>query len=159
VDAPLRCQFQPTLRAWQPDIVHLAGPFVLGAYGLRVARELGIPVAAHYQTDLVRFARHYGLGLFAKLTWRRLLAIHNACDINFAPTASIAGELRSGGMRNVQVVGRGVDTALFHPGKRDPALRAAITGNHDGPVLAYVGRVAPEKGLDLLIDVADSLPS
>ncbi len=158
VVAPHSRRMRPILRAWQPDIVHLAGPFVLGAYGLRLARDLGFPVASHYQTDLVRFARHYGLSLFAGLTWRRLLAIHNDSSINFAPTETIAAELRGDGMRNVHVLGRGVDTQMFHPGRRDPALRATITGAQDRPVLAYVGRVAPEKGLSTLIAVAKALP-
>ena len=156
--APYSARMEPILRAWHPDLIHLAGPFVLGAQGGRVGRALDIPVAAHFQTDLARFARHYGLGAFAGLTWRRLLAIHNGCTVNFAPTSSVAAELRARGMRNVQIVGRGVDTAQFHPARRDPARRAQITGGRERPILAYVGRLAPEKGLTTLVAVAQALP-
>jgi glycosyltransferase involved in cell wall biosynthesis len=156
--APYSRRMKPLLRAWRPDVVHLAGPFVLGAYAARVARSLGIPAAAHFQTDLARFAAHYGLGLFEDLTWRRLVSIHNTCAINFAPTESVATELRDRGMRNVHVAGRGVDTALFHPKRRDHSLRARLTGGWKRPVLTYVGRLAPEKSLDTLVAVAQALP-
>ncbi len=156
--APYARRLESLFRAWRPDIVHLAGPFVLGAYALRVAQRLGIPAAGHYQTDLARLAPHYGLGAFAALTRRRLRAIHNGCTINFAPTAAVAAELRTEGIRNVQVVGRGVDTTQFHPAQRDAAWHARLTRGGDQPVLAYVGRVAPEKGLQTLIAVAQALP-
>src|SRR5688572_32820724 len=40
------------LAEFQPDVVHLASPFVLGAYGLRAARKLDVPTVAVYQTDV-----------------------------------------------------------------------------------------------------------
>ena len=88
--APYSTRMGPTLRAWRPDLVHLAGPFVLGLHGLHVARALGVPVAAHCQTDIARYAEHFGLGALAGLAWRRLLDIHNDCDATFAPTPSVA---------------------------------------------------------------------
>jgi glycosyltransferase involved in cell wall biosynthesis len=156
--APYSTRMGPTLRAWRPDIVHLAGPFVLGMHGLSVARALGMPVAAHYQTDIARYAEHFGLGALAGLAWRRLLVLHNDCNVTFAPTPSVARELRERGMRRVHVCGRGVDTRLFHPARRDPLLRARLTGERDRPLLLYVGRLSPEKNLAALIAVARALP-
>jgi glycosyltransferase involved in cell wall biosynthesis len=156
--APYRILGGPTLRAWRPDIVHLAGPFVLGPHGLSVARALGVPVVAHYQTDIARCAEHFGLGALAGLARRRLLDLHNDCDATFAPTPSVARELRERGMLRVHVCGRGVDTRLFHPTRRDPRLRVRLTGARDRPLLLYVGRLSPEKNLAALIAVARALP-
>jgi glycosyltransferase involved in cell wall biosynthesis len=156
--APHSTQMGPLLREWQPDVVHLAGPFVLGMQGLAVGRSLGVLVAAHYQTDLPRYAEHFGLGALAGLAWRRLLDIHNACDVNFAPTPSVAAELRARGMQRVQVCGRGVDADLFSPLRRDAAYRAGIMGAEDRPILLYVGRLSPEKNLGTLAAVARALP-
>lgn len=156
--APYSMKMGPRLRAWRPDIVHLAGPFVLGLHGLHVARALGVPVAAHYQTDLGRYAQHFGLGAFAGMARRRLVEIHNACDVTFAPTPAVAAELRDRGICNVHVSGRGVDATLFHPARRDPALRAQFTGGRDRPVILYVGRLSLEKNVAVLVEVARALP-
>ena len=95
--APFSARMGRIMRDWQPDIVHLAGPFVLGTHGLRVARALKAPVAAHYQTDLAGYAEYFGLGALAGLARRRLIDIHNGCDVTFAPTLSVARELRAAG--------------------------------------------------------------
>jgi phosphatidylinositol alpha 1,6-mannosyltransferase len=147
-----------TLRAWRPDIVHLAGPGVLGLHGLSMARALGVPVAAHYQTHLARHAEHLSPTALAGQGWRRLLDIHNDCDATFVPSPSVARELRERGMLRVHVCTRGVDTRLFHPTRRDPQVRARLTGGRERPILLYVGRLSPEKNLAALNAVARALP-
>jgi glycosyltransferase involved in cell wall biosynthesis len=156
--APFSLRMTPIMREWRPDLVHLASPFVLGAHGLKVARSLRVPVSAHYQTDLAAYAEYFGLGALARLAWRRLLDIHNACDVNFAPTMSIAHDLRARGMRRVHISGRGVDTQTFHPRHRDRSWRARFTPDDDRPILLFVGRVSPEKNLSALAEVARALP-
>jgi phosphatidylinositol alpha 1,6-mannosyltransferase len=61
VGVPSRRVLQ-ALRAFRPDVVHLAAPFVVGARGLATARRLGVPTVAVYQTDVAGFAASYGLG-------------------------------------------------------------------------------------------------
>ncbi len=158
VVAPYSTRMARMLREWRPDLIHLAGPFVLGAHGLAIGRSLGVPVAAHYQTDIARYAEHFGLGALASLAWRRLRDLHNASDVTFAPTPGVAGDLQARGMARVHVCGRGVDTALFNPARRDQVLRQRITGGTDRPILLYVGRISPEKNLGVLVTVARLLP-
>jgi len=157
--APYSRRMHGVLREWRPDVVHLAGPFVLGAQGLSVARALGVPVAAHYQTDLARYAEHFGLGALTGLAWRRLLGIHNGCDVTFAPTSSVARDLRERGMRRVHICGRGVDTTAFHPMYRDTTVRKRFGGGSEAPLMLYVGRLSPEKNLAALVAVARALPA
>jgi D-inositol-3-phosphate glycosyltransferase len=57
--------------------------------------------------------------------------------------------------RRIAVVPCGVDTELFRPGSQAEA-RAAL-GLLPGPVVLYVGRIAPVKGLDTLLDAAARL--
>jgi glycosyltransferase involved in cell wall biosynthesis len=102
--------------------------------------------------------QNFGLGAFAGLAHRRLLEIHNQCDINFAPTTSIARELHQHGMQRVAVCGRGVDTTQFNPRYRDTALRDRWTRGRNCPILLYVGRISPEKNLSMLAAVARALP-
>jgi phosphatidylinositol alpha 1,6-mannosyltransferase len=136
------------------QVVHLASPVALGAWGSHVARALALPTVAVYQTDLPAYARAYRLSKATEaFAWRWLRDIHNAADRTLAPSTVTAADLIAHGMTNVRIWGRGVDTARFHPAWRDASLRARLAPG--GEVLAgYVGRLATEKRVDLLAAVA-----
>jgi glycosyltransferase involved in cell wall biosynthesis len=78
--------------------------------------------------------------------------------MTFCPALSTRRELEARGFRNVAVWGRGVDSDRFHPAKRDPALRTALGIAPDETVLAYAGRLAAEKNLDILVEAWRTLP-
>jgi phosphatidylinositol alpha 1,6-mannosyltransferase len=130
------------------ELVHLASPFILGA-----GRAL-LPTLAVYQTDMPGYARVYGTGpLGEAAAWGWVRRIHNAADRTLAPSTASADSLRANGVERVWVWGRGVDTGLFNPGRRSERLRRELAPG--GEVLAgYVGRLAPEKRVDLLGEVA-----
>jgi glycosyltransferase involved in cell wall biosynthesis len=146
------------LRAWQPDVIHLASPFVLGVHGLLAGWALGVPVAAHFQTDVARYAGPFGLGIFAGLARRHLVQLHNRCRVTYAPTASIGRELTAQGMRDVRVSGRGVDAALFHPARRLEAVRRRLLHGNETCLFLYVGRLSVEKNLAALGPLIASVP-
>jgi glycosyltransferase involved in cell wall biosynthesis len=135
------------LRRWRPDVVHLAGPVLLGAQGLRVARLLRLPVAAHFQTNLPQYALHYGVPWLGPLAWRYLVALHNRCDRTYTPTEAVADEVRRHCMQRVQVLPRGVDATAFRPHYRSEGLRRRWGAGPDDVVFVYVGRIAAEKNL------------
>ena len=56
------------------------------------------------------------------------------------------------GFTNVQVFGRGVDTALFSPARRCAELRAQWGCGPNDPALLYVGRLAAEKNIALVTE-------
>jgi phosphatidylinositol alpha 1,6-mannosyltransferase len=73
------------------ELVHLASPVVLGAHGAAVARRLGLPMVAVYQTDLPSYARAYRLGRPGQaFAWRWLRGIHNRAARTLAPS-TVAG--------------------------------------------------------------------
>ncbi|HEX5298695.1 MAG TPA: glycosyltransferase family 1 protein [Streptosporangiaceae bacterium] len=137
----------------QPDIVHLASPVFLGAHGAAVARRLGLPSVAVYQTDLPSYARAYHLGRPGQaFAWRWLRGIHNGAARTLAPSTVTATGLLGQGIDNVWLWGRGVDTRRFDPAKRSAGLRAALAPG--GELIAgYVGRLATEKRVDLLAGI------
>jgi phosphatidylinositol alpha 1,6-mannosyltransferase len=138
----------------RPDIVHLASPFVLGARAMAAAERLGLPAVAVYQTDLAGYARAYrvGGGLGEAAAWRRIRTVHGAADRTLAPSTPAAQDLTAHGVPRVFVWPRGVDPVRFHPRNRDEALRRELAPG--GEVLVgYVGRLAPEKRVDLLAGV------
>ncbi|MBO0820533.1 MAG: glycosyltransferase family 1 protein [Nocardiopsaceae bacterium] len=136
------------------EVVHLASPVALGAWGSHVAKGLKLPVVAVYQTDLPSYARAYHLGMLTEaFAWRWLRDIHNAAGRTLAPSSVTAAELGRHGIERVRLWGRGVDTERFDPARRDERLRADLAP--DGEVLVgYVGRLATEKRIDLLAPVA-----
>ncbi|WP_018570140.1 glycosyltransferase family 4 protein [Streptomyces sp. PsTaAH-124] len=139
------------LTAHRADLVHLAGPFVLGARGMAAAARLGIPAVAVYQTDLAGYARTY-VGTGEAAAWRRLRAVHSAADRTLAPSGAAVRDLRAHGVPRVRLWPRGVDTVRFHPAHRDGALRRALAP-HGELIVGYVGRLAPEKRIGLLSEV------
>jgi phosphatidylinositol alpha 1,6-mannosyltransferase len=133
------------------DLVHLAGPFVLGVRGMAAAARLGLPAVAVYQTDLAGYARTY-MGAGEAAAWRRIRSVHAAADLTLAPSSAALRDLEAHGVPRVRLWPRGVDTVRFRPDRRDEALRRALAPN--GELIAgYVGRLAPEKQVDLLSGV------
>jgi len=142
-------KIQSILRAFDPDVVHLAAPAVLGAAGARAARVLDVPVVAIYQTDLAGFARRYGFGSASPAIWRWLQWVHQQADLTLAPSTLAAWELTGHGISPVKLWARGVDLDRFNPSHRSSALRSRLVP--DGDVLVgYVGRLAKEKQVHLL---------
>jgi phosphatidylinositol alpha 1,6-mannosyltransferase len=136
------------------DLVHLAGPVVLGAGARAAAGQLGLPCVAVYATDMAAYARTYRLGAAGEaLGWRHMRRVHNAATRTLAPSSATADSLRARGFERVHVWGRGVDTVRFNPARRSQRLRSDL-GPAGEVLVGYVGRLAAEKRLDLLGDVA-----
>ncbi|UFR05733.1 glycosyltransferase family 1 protein [Streptomyces sp. Go40/10] len=135
----------------RPDVVHLASPFVLGVRGMAAAARLGIPAVAVYQTDLAGYARTY-MGAGEAAAWRRIRTVHAAADRTLAPSNAARSDLEEHGVPRVRLWPRGVDTVRFRPDHRDEALRRELAPNGE-LIVGYVGRLAPEKHVELLAEV------
>ncbi|WP_406836420.1 glycosyltransferase family 4 protein [Streptomyces sp. AHU1] len=133
------------------DIVHLASPFILGVRGMAAASRLGIPAVAVYQTDLAGYARTY-ISAGEATAWRRIRSVHAAADRTLAPSSAALRDLEAHGVPRVRLWARGVDTARFRPDRRDEALRRELAPNGE-LIVGYVGRLAPEKQVELLSGV------
>ena len=133
------------------DIVHLASPFILGVRGMAAAARLGIPAVAVYQTDLAGYARTY-VGAGEATAWRRIRSVHAAADRTLAPSSVALNDLEAHGVPRVKLWARGVDTERFRPDRRDEAMRRELAPNGE-LIVGYVGRLAPEKQVELLSGV------
>lgn len=139
---------------FDPDVVHLASPFLLGAGGLAAATRLDLPSIAVYQTDVAGFAKSYGLGLAARAAWAWTRRIHEGATRTLAPSSAAAADLAEHGIPRVRRWGRGVDIDRFDPGARSVELRASWLGSDDRLVVGFVGRLAPEKHVERLAALA-----
>jgi len=141
-----------TLRAFGPDLVHLASTAVLGAQAAEAAERLDVPCVAVYQTDLASYAALYRAPGTARAVWRWLRWIHGRAAITLAPSSQAVTELQAHGVPRVRRWPRGVDLERFHPLKRDQALHDELAGGAR-TVVGYVGRLAAEKQVHLLAGV------
>jgi 1,2-diacylglycerol 3-alpha-glucosyltransferase len=149
------------------DLIHTHSPFLLGGMGWWVARGLGRPVVFTYHTRYDRYA-HYTpvLGDAARpLVSVYTTAYCNRCDCVLAPLPSIAALLRQGGVRaRIAVVPSvGIDTAAFAPGSvaagAGERVRVRFGVPPRAPLLLFVGRLAREKNVALLLAVLAGLPA
>ena len=145
------------LGSFKPDLIHLASPAVLGVNGMALGRAMNVPVVGNYQTDLPGYAIRYGAPLLASPVRAWLRYIHNGCHVSLVPTNKIRDELESWGFRRLRVWGRGVDIQRFNPARRNRAMRERLLNGRDPDSLLciYVGRLANEKCVHLLREIAD----
>jgi glycosyltransferase involved in cell wall biosynthesis len=146
------------LEAFDPDLIHIATPDVVGHQALAFAQDRGVPVVASYHTRYEAYLKDYGLGFLEDFVAERLRRFYAACVEVYAPSPSMARSLIEAGFRdNIRLWGRGVDTERFHPARRSAAFRGRYGIAGDAAVVAFVGRLVREKRLDTLIEAATGL--
>jgi len=136
----------------RPDIVHLATEGPLGWSALHLALRMRIPVVSEFRTNFHAYSQHYGIGWLQGTIQSYLRYFHNKTLRTMVPTASLAAELNVAGFKRLEVVARGVDTRLFHPDRRSRSLRESWGCDDSSLVVMHVGRLAPEKNLEVLRD-------
>jgi phosphatidylinositol alpha 1,6-mannosyltransferase len=108
---------------------------------------------AIFQTDVAGYAKRNRLGSASKLAWRFVRWIHDGADLTLAPSRASKTDLENAGVERIELWGRGVDLTRYHPNNRmRPAARAlhSLLSADGETIVGYVGRVAPEKGLERL---------
>ncbi|MCY7354468.1 MAG: glycosyltransferase family 1 protein [Lysobacter sp.] len=142
------------MRLWSetpPDAIYVATEGPLGWSALRAAKRLGIPAASGFHTRFDEYMRDYGAAFLQLTALRWMRRFHNRADVTLVPTQELNEFLQAQGFDNVLRLPRAVDTDLFDPAKRDRTLRAAWGVDDNGVIAVYVGRIAPEKNLDLAV--------
>lgn len=148
------------VRRWslqRPDIVHVATEGPLGWSAISAARHLKLPVTSDFHTNFDQYSRHYRLAWLKQPVSSYLRRFHNRTVTSFVPSGELAQRLRDAGYRSVEVIARGVDCSLFSPSRRSGALRAAWGLSPEDLAVVCIGRVAPEKNLELALRAFDAI--
>jgi len=148
IAAPVLGRAYRDLRAWRPTLIHAATPFGMGLAGRSCARALGVPLVTSYHTSFNEYARYYRLGVLSGPGWAFIRWFHNGGARTYVPTRAVLEELRGLGFARLAIWGRGVETRRFSPAFRTAAWRSRLSADDNTVVVAYVGRLAAEKGLD-----------
>jgi len=144
---------------FEPDLVHVVNPAVLGVTTMLHARRRKVPLIASYHTHIPKYLRFYRLGALEGMCWSLLRAAHNRAAINLCTSTAMVDELTGKGIRGCELWQRGVDTELFHPSRRCEQMRHRLSDGHpDDPLMIYVGRLGAEKRIERLRPLLDRLP-
>lgn len=146
----------PTLvKLWNedpPDAVYIATEGPLGWSALQCGLRLGLCVVTGFHTNYHTYLDHYRLRWARPAGYLYLRHFHNAGVCTVVPSLDLAARLRADGFRNLMLMGRGIDTALFNPARRCPEVRRLAGVEPEDPLVVYVGRVAAEKNITLAFD-------
>lgn len=144
------------IAAYQPDLIHIISPAFMPIWGVAAGRELQVPIVSTYQTDYPGFAAHYKLGHLRWLAYRWPRYLHNGCHLTLVPSASVREHFKEHAYRRLRVWEHGVELERFHPNKRSSAMRERLLAGRDPDSLlcVYVGRLAPEKSVEVLRELA-----
>jgi len=145
---------------FQPDLVHVVNPAVLGLGGIWLAKTKGYPLVASYHTHLPKYLEHYGMGMLEPLLWELLKAAHNQARLNLCTSTAMVQELSEKGIQHTDLWQRGVDTDLFRPELRSDPMRQRMLGGHSdtGKLLLYIGRLSAEKQIERIRPVLEAIP-
>ena len=148
------------LDRFQPDLVHVVNPAVLGLGGIWLAKTKAYPLVASYHTHLPKYLEHYGMGMLEPLLWELLKAAHNQARLNLCTSTAMVQELSEKGIQHTDLWQRGVDTELFQPALRSETMRARLlNGQSDtGKLLLYIGRLSAEKQIERIRPVLEAMP-
>lgn len=142
-----------------PDLVEVGDPYHSAWAALRARRELDAPIIGFYHSDLpCVMGQRFGLRAQRAAT-RYVSYLYRQFDLVLAPSRVMAKRLRDAGVDRVRHQPLGVDTAIFHPARRDPGLRKALGLEADARLLVYAGRFTREKKLPLLVEAVEALGS
>ena len=141
-------------RRWakhRPDVIYVAIETPLGFSAAAAALRLGIPVVGGFHTNFCEYLQKYGAGWVGQQVWRYQKWFHQRLARTLVPSPDAREKLVQAGFTKVGVLGRGVDTTMFHPAHRSEAVRRSFGVEGESPIALVVGRVASEKNIGLAI--------
>jgi glycosyltransferase involved in cell wall biosynthesis len=139
--------------AFKPDLVHVVTELGIGYKGMKYARSRGLPLVMSYHTDYCKYLRYFHLDFLKPLAESYLSWFYRFADKILAPSRHTLEQLFRKQYRNLGIWSRGVDSGAFNPRCRSEELRKKL-GLKGKFAFLYVGRLSPEKGLDMLIHAA-----
>ena len=144
------------LAAFNPNVVHVAAPDIVAHRAVSWARKRGIPVISSVHTRFDTYLQYYGLQYLEPTVRALMRRYYRRCDAIVVPAESTAAILRAQRMnKDISLWARGVDRDQFNPGRRSLEWRRERGIGDDEMVVAFLGRLVLEKGLDVFADAID----
>ena len=147
------------IEEFQPDVLHLYEPSLLGIGGIYYAQVMHIPLVVSYHTNLPAYLRYYRMGFLESAAWKLMQVRHGRADLNLCTSTPMMKELAQHNIDRLALWERAVDAERFDPSRRSDAMRCTLSGGEPGkPLLLYVGRLCAEKNIGSLRAVLRAFP-
>lgn len=141
------------LAEFNPNVVHVSSPDIVGHRAVTWARRRQIAAVASVHTRFDTYLAYYHLQALEPLARDIMRRFYHRCELVMAPAESTAVILRAQRMnRDITIWSRGVDREQFNPERRDMGWRRSIGIGDEEMVIAFLGRIVMEKGLDVFAD-------
>jgi glycosyltransferase involved in cell wall biosynthesis len=151
------------VQQFAPDVLHYINPFAFGfrCYDLLQKAGIRIPSVFSFHSLYGEFVKQYPLlRPLSHLLWWLMREYHNRADTNMTVSRVMQTELVKRGFKRVQYWPPAVDTQLFHPARKNSAMRDLLTHGHsEKHLLLTVSRLAPEKNVGFLAKVLEHCPN
>jgi phosphatidylinositol alpha 1,6-mannosyltransferase len=145
------------LEEFNPNVVHVAAPDIVAHRAVTWARKRGTPVVSSVHTRFDTYLQYYGLQYLEPTARAIMRRYYRRCDAIVVPAESTAAILRAQRMSNdISLWARGVDREQFNPGRRSLKWRRARGIGDEEMVVAFLGRLVLEKGLDVFAGAVES---
>src|SRR5690606_12791032 len=116
------------LDRFEPDIVHVVNPVVLGLWGTAIAKQRNHPLLASYHTDMAQYAQHLRIPLLLSPGMRFLRDVHNQAHVNLVTSNPMMDAARELGIKRVRLWPKAVDTDTFRPERKSREMRERLSG-------------------------------
>jgi len=154
-----RSSMRQQLLDFQPDLIHIFEPVLLGVGGIYYSEELHVPLVISYHTNLPAYLRYYKLGAIEKLTWALMRVRHGRADLNLCTSTPMIDDLHRHGIDHLALWERAVDAHRFRPNAGSVEMRSRLSGGvPDQRLLLYVGRLSAEKDVGRLKELFSAIP-
>jgi phosphatidylinositol alpha 1,6-mannosyltransferase len=146
------------LAAFQPNIVHVSAPDILGHRAVSWAKQRSVPVLASMHTRFETYLHYYHMGFAEPLLRAVMRRFYRRASAVVAPSESMAALMRAQRMNaDIGIWARGIDTDIFHPEQRSFRWRRGLGIADNDVVIGFIGRLVMEKGLDAFCETLDLL--
>jgi glycosyltransferase involved in cell wall biosynthesis len=149
---PAKRTFQHSWSTNRPDAIYIATEGPLGWSAAGVAKQLGIAALSGFHTNYHSYSKHYRVGWLERIVLKYLCGFHKRTAGTLVPSEDLRARLEAIGLNNVSFLGRGVDSDRFGPQHRSTELRREWGVLPSDLAVLYVGRLAPEKNISVVID-------
>ncbi|MDR2210959.1 MAG: glycosyltransferase family 1 protein [Spirochaetaceae bacterium] len=134
---------------FRPDLIHVSTELGIGFRGMRYALTRGLPLVMSYHTNYGEYLRYFNLGFLKPVLEKYLAWFYRFAHRILAPSRHTLEDLFHRQYQGLDLWSRGIDAALFNPSYRNEGLRDRI--GRGKFIFLYVGRLSPEKSLDMLL--------
>ena len=142
----------------QPDVVHIQSHYMIGEHVLYEAVKRGIRVVAtnHFMPEnlnpFLPFPQWFK-DIVGRISWKDMGKVMGQADVVTTPTPLAAKAMHQHAfLRKVLPLSNGIDAAAYELGPDETVER------HASPTALFVGRLAEEKHVDVLIDALAKTP-